>query len=85
MFLRAGIPVRVRLGLAVGRRWGQRSNFPHGAVGQVRLTTVSPLTLGQRYSGDAAIPERERQEDARVPPRSQDRFVVDLSAWVVRG
>ena len=64
---------------------GHRSNCPHGAVGRVRLTTVPPLIpLGRDYSGDAAIPEHGRQEDARVPPRNQDRFVVDLSAWVVR-
>jgi hypothetical protein len=58
---------------------GQRANFPHGAVCRVRLITESPLTqLGPRYSGDAAIPERERQEDALVPPRDRTRFVIRL-------
>jgi hypothetical protein len=49
------------------------------------MATDSPLTpLGRRYSGEAAIPERPRQEGTSAPPRSQGRFVVDLWAWSIR-
>jgi hypothetical protein len=46
-----------------------------------RIATVSPLIPASRdYSGEAAIPEYPHQEGTGTPLRSQDRFVVDLSA-----
>jgi hypothetical protein len=36
------------------------------------------------YSGEAAIPKRPHQEGTAAPPPSQDRFVMDLSAWCIQ-
>jgi hypothetical protein len=63
-------------------RW--RANCPHGSVATIQVTTVSPLTLAG-YSGEAAIPKWWRQEGTTTPPRSQDRFVVDLWVWFILG
>jgi hypothetical protein len=43
-----------------------------------RFATDSPLTPGQGYSGEAAIPEHPHQEGTDAPPRRQNLFVVDL-------
>jgi hypothetical protein len=50
-----------------------------------RIATDPPLIPASRdYSGEAAIPEYPHLEGTGTPPRRQDRFVVDLSACVVR-
>jgi len=60
-----------------------RANCPHGFVATTLLTTDSPLTAHGGYSGEAAIPKRGHQEGTLAPPHSQDRFVIDLSAWCI--
>jgi len=61
-----------------------RANCPHGFIVLIPLTTDPPLTATGGYSGEAAIPKRGHQEGTLAPPRSQDRFVIDLSAWCIQ-
>ena len=83
-------PDPARLGRAVGRPWEYTANCPHGGARASLLATDSPLTAAWyaprgSYSGEAAIPKRPHQEGTVAPPRSQSRFVVDLSVWCIQG
>ena len=76
MFLSTATVIEVgSVGPRIGFRWW--ANCPHGSATTYQVTTVSPLTLAG-YSGEAAIPKWWRQEGTTTPPRSQDRFVMDL-------